>query len=256
MDTGVYTAANAMLAQFNIENNIADNLANMETPGYKTHQAVLQEFSSVLAGTNTSYDQPVSFQTLNVGNVGQAPTVRDYGLDLSMGSPRHTGSPLDAMIDGNGFFTVQSGGQVLLTRNGNFQRSATGDLVTGQGYPVLDANGKPIVVPEGSLTINRNGQLSVNGKAGVTLGLAQVPTGQPLSEVGGGYYVGPGTKVQAGAQGVAVLQGYLEGSNVDMTAQTTAMISAQRAYEAASKMLQIEDSAVGLVVTDFGKVNS
>lgn len=256
MDTGVYTAANAMLAQFNIETNIADNLSNMETPGYKAHQGVLQDFSSVLAGTSTASDNTVSLEVNTVGAVGSAPTVRDYGLNLSMGAPKHTGSPLDVMIDGNAFFTVQSGTQTLLTRNGNFQRAADGDLITSQGYRVLDSNGKVIKVPAGNLTISRNGQLSVDGKAGVTLGLAQVPTGQPLSELGGGYYVGPGTKVQAGTSGVAVLQGYLEGSNVDMTAQTTNMISAQRAYEAASKMLQIEDATVGLAVSDLGKVST
>ena len=255
MDTGVYTSANAMLAQFNIENEIADNLANLQTPGFKARQGVLQDFSSVLAGTASGYGEPVNLQATPVGYAGEAPTVRDYGLDLSMGAPRHTGSPLDAMIDGNGFFTVQSAGQTLLTRDGNFQRAADGYLTTDQGYRVLDSHGKPITVPQGNLTIGRNGQLSVDGKPGVTLGLAQVPTGQPLSEVGGGYYVGPGTAVQAGTQGLAVLQGYLEGSNVDMTAQSTAMISAQRAYEAASKMLQIEDATVGLAVTDFGKVS-
>ena len=133
MDTGVYTAANAMLAQFDIENSTADNLSNMETPGYKSQQAVLQDFSSVLAGTESGSGQPVSFLANAVGSVGQAPTVRDYGLDSSMGAPKHTGSPLDVMIDGNAFFTVQSGGQTLLTRNGNFQRSATGDLITSRG---------------------------------------------------------------------------------------------------------------------------
>ena len=254
MDTGVYTSANAMLAQFNIENEIADNLANMQTPGFKTRQAVQQDFSSVLAGTASGYGQPVDQQASPVGYVGQAPTIRDYGLDLSMGAPKHTGSPLDVMIDGNAFFTVQSAGQTLLTQNGNFQRAADGYLITDKGYRVLDSKGKPITVPQGNLTISRNGQLSVNGKPGVTLGLAQVPTGQPLSEVGGGYFAGPGTAVQAGTSGLAVLQGYLEGSNVDMTAQSTAMISAQRAYEASSKMLQIEDATVGLAVTDLGKV--
>ena len=256
MDTGVYTAASAMLAQFNIENNISDNLANMNTPGYKAQQGVLQDFSQVLAGTTNAYGEPVSSQASLVGNTGQAPTVRDYGLDLSMGAPKHTGSSLDLMVAGNAFFKVKSGTQTLLTRNGNFQRSATGDLITNNGYQVLDSNGKVIKVPQGNLTIDRNGQLSVNGKPGVTIGLAQVATGQPLAEVGGGYYVGPGTAVKAGTQGIAVLQGYLEGSNVDMTAQTTAMMSAQRAYEAASKMLQIEDATVGLAVNDFGKVNA
>ena len=256
MDTGVYTAANAMLAQFNIENSIADNLANMDTPGYKTRQGVLQDFSQVLAGANSGFGAPVSLQANLVGNVSQAPAILDYGLDLSMGAPKHTGAPLNAMIDGNAFFTVQSSSQTLLTRNGSFQRSAAGYLITDQGYRVLDSDGKPIKVPQGDVKIGRNGQLSVNGKTGVTLGLSQVAAGQPLADAGGGYYVGPGTSVRAGAQGIAVLQGYLEGSNVDMTTQTTAMISAQRAYEAASKMLQIEDATAGLSVNDLGKVNA
>jgi flagellar basal-body rod protein FlgF len=256
MDSGLYTAANGMLTQFNVENNVSDNLANLQTPGYKGRLAVVQDFQQVLASTATGDGLQASYAAHTVGSLDQAPQVRDYGLDLSMGTPKHTGSPLDVMIAGNAFFTVKAGNQTLLTRNGNFHRDANGNLLTDKGYQVLDSAGQPVRVPQGDLSISRDGQLSAGTTRGARLGLAQVTAGQPLTEAGGGYYVGPGTRLPAGAANVALLQGYLEGSNVDMTTQTTTMISAQRAYEADSRMMQIADATTGLAVNELGKVSA
>ncbi|MGH2410623.1 MAG: flagellar basal body rod C-terminal domain-containing protein, partial [Chloroflexota bacterium] len=85
-------------------------------------------------------------------------------------------------------------------------------------------------------------------------GLANVAAGQPLTDVGNGYFSGPSTALAANAPNTAVVQGYLETSNVDMTTQTTAMLSAQRAYQADAQMLQMQDNTMGLAVADLGKV--
>ncbi len=252
MDTGIYNSAYGMMAEFNTENTISDNLANLQTPGYKEHSSVLQNFSTALYNSQTGAGAQASGA---IGNFGYAPTVRDVGMNLAQGAPKYTGSPMDFMVVGNGLFRVRAGNQVLLTRNGNFHQAANGQLQTVEGYPVLDAGGQPITVPQGTATIDQGGNLKVNGKQVARLGLAGVAAGRPLTDVGNGYLSGASTLLAPGAANTAVVQGYLETSNVDMTTQTTAMLSAQRAYQADAQMLQMQDDTMSLAVSDLGKVN-
>lgn len=252
MDTGIYNSAYGMMAEFNTENTISDNLANLQTPGYKEHSSVLQNFSTALYNSQGGAGAQASGA---IGNFGYAPTVRDVGMNLAQGAPKYTGSPMDFMVVGNGLFRVRAGNQVLLTRNGNFHQAANGQLQTVEGYPVLDAGGQPITVPQGTATIDQGGNLKVNGKQVARLGLAGVAAGRPLTDVGNGYLSGASTLLAPGAANTAVVQGYLETSNVDMTTQTTAMLSAQRAYQADAQMLQMQDDTMSLAVSDLGKVN-
>ncbi|MGH2347641.1 MAG: flagellar hook-basal body protein, partial [Chloroflexota bacterium] len=219
---------------------------------YKERSSVLQNFATTLYNSQGSAAGQAS---PTIGNFGYAPMVRDLGMNLAQGAPKYTGSPLDVMVVGNGLFRVRAGNQILLTRNGNFHQAANGQLQTVDGYPVLDAAGQPITVPQGTVTIDRGGNLKVNGKQTARLGLANVAAGQPLTDVGNGYLSGASTVVAAGAANTAVVQGYLETSNVDMTTQTTAMLSAQRAYQADAQMLQMQDDTMSLAVSDLGKVN-
>src|SRR5581483_2456917 len=129
MDSGYYTAAIGMLDNFNVENNISDNLANMQTPGFKERSAVLGDFSQVLYNTQGVAGTQ---ESAAIGRFGTSPQVQDYGMNLAQGNPKYTGSPLDLMIVGNGFFSVHAGNRTLLTRNGSFHRSNAGVLVTGE----------------------------------------------------------------------------------------------------------------------------
>lgn len=256
MDSGYFTSAVGMLDGFNVENNISDNLSNMQTPGFKERSAVLQDFTRVLYNTQQQLGLAPAAVTAPIGQFGLAPVIGHYGLNLAQGTPRYTGSPLDLMIVGNAFFQVRAGGQTLLTRNGSLQRSAAGLLITNEGYPVLGGNGHPIKVPRGSMTVTQAGEVTVDGKHVGQLALARVPVGRPLSEAGGGYFRGPGQALPANAPDTGVLQGYLESSNVDLSTEMSAMMSAQRAYQANSQMLQIQDTTMSLAVNDFGKVAS
>ncbi len=256
MDSGFFTSAIGMLDGFNVENNISDNLANLQTPGFKERTPVLSDFSKDLYNSQLAlgvWPQQAAFQ---VGTLGQAPQIASYGLNLAQGNPKYTGSPLDIMLVGNAFFRVRNGGATLLTRNGSLHRDAAGHLMTPDGYSVLGTNGQPLVVPSGTLEVSRDGVLRVDGKQVGQLALAQVPVGRPLAEAGGGYFAGPGQAVSPRAQGIGVLQGYLETSNVDMASQMSQMLSAQRAYQADSQMLQMQDSSMSLAVNDLGKLNA
>lgn len=256
MDSGYFTSAVGMLDGYNIENNVSNNLANMQTPGYKERSAVLQDFTRVLYNTQQQMGlspQPVATP---IGNFGLAPVIDHYGLNLEQGSPHYTGNPLDLMIVGNAFFRVRAGGHTLLTRNGSLQRSSTGLLVTSEGYSVLGRNGLPIKTPPGTVTVTQSGEVLVDSKRVGQLSLARVPVGRPLAESSGGYFQGPGQTLPANAPAVGVLQGYLESSNVDLSSEMSTMMSAQRAYESNSRMLQIQDNTMSLAVNDLGKAAS
>jgi len=275
MDSGLYTSAVGMLTEFNSENSVSDNLANMQTPGYKERTPVQEDFTQILvnsqqgteaglpmasladyAGPAGAPSNPMELARMGVGHFGSAPQIQDYGLNLAQGSARYTGSSHDLMIVGNGFFQARSGSGTLLTRNGSFHRSAQGLLMTAEGYPVLGQGGRPLKVPSGTLEIDKGGELRVDGRRVGRLALATVPQGQPLTETGNGYYRGPGQPLTGRASAdVGVLQGYLEGSNVDLSTQMSSMLSAQRAYQANSQMLQAQDTTMGLAVNDLGKVS-
>ena len=255
MDSGLYTSALGMLDEFNVEDSISSNLANQQTPGYKERSAVQGTFANLLYDSQDSAT-PAAANGAPIGRFGQAPQVDKYGLNLAQGTPRYTGSPLDFMVVGNGFFRVRAGNQTLLTRNGSFHRSAQGTLETPEGYAVLGANGRPLRVPRGTINVDEGGTIAVDGKNVGRLALARMPAGQSTAEAGGGYFRGPGQTVAAKAGGVGVLHGYLESSNVDLATQMSAMLSAQRSYQSDSQMMQIEDSTMGLTVNDLGKVSS
>ena len=254
MDSGFYTSAVGMLNQFNVEDSISNNLANMQTPGYMGRVASIEDFSQTLLNSQNAYGPVDQNVQTPIGKIGLPPVIQSYGLDLSQGAPRYTGAPLNMMVAGNAFFTVRNGAQTVLTRNGSFHQSATGALLTAEGYPVLNAAGTPITLPQGTVNISREGVIQVDGKVVDRLGLAQVPVGSPLQDLGSGYYGGQSTPVPANPTGIAVMQGYVASSNVDVTAQTDALLAAQRSYQANSQMLQIEDTTMGLTVNDFGKV--
>jgi len=283
MDSGLYTSAAGMLTEFNSENSVSDNLANMQTPGYKERTPVQEDFTQILVNNQQGSDgmvatgttgmagaslagysgpaglpvNPTDLARVGVGHFGSAPQIQDYGLNLAQGSARYTGSSHDLMIVGNGFFQARSGSATLLTRDGSFHRSAQGLLLTADGYPVLGQGGRPLKVPSGTLEIDKGGELRVDGRRVGRLALATVPQGQPLTETGNGYYRGPGQPLTGPASAdVGVLQGYLESSNVDLSTQMSLMLSAQRAYQANSHMLQAQDDTMGLAVNDLGKISA
>src|SRR5689334_9238305 len=108
MDSGYFASAVGMLDDFNIENNVSDNLSNMQTPGFKERGAVQQSFSRLLYNIQQNPGMLDSTAATPIGQFGLAPVIDHYGLNLSQGSARHTGSPLDLMIVGNAFLQVRA----------------------------------------------------------------------------------------------------------------------------------------------------
>ena len=140
MDRGLYIAASGMLAEQIRQDQIANDLANAATPGYKSDRTAQREFGDLLLANSTNGAQ--------VGRQSTAVQVDEIQTDFSPKPSRETGEPLDFAITGEGFFSVRTAQGVRYTRNGQFTVSPQGLLVTAAGDPVLGRGGRTIAVGE------------------------------------------------------------------------------------------------------------
>lgn len=232
MDSGLYAACTALMARTDTLDTIANNLANSSTGGFRARHT---SFSSVLAGSG----QPLgSVLNMDINTYGLQSASR---LDMQAGSLEHTGNELDAGIDGPGFFTVQTKQGTAYTRNGSFQVSSTGQLVTASGDAVMGEGGA-ITIPSGAtVTISPDGTVSASGAIAGKLKLVQFSATADPQSIGGSYYTAPSTEVVASTTS-QVRQGSLEGSNVNPIASVIELINAQRATEGMRHALTMIDS--------------
>jgi flagellar basal-body rod protein FlgG len=230
---------------------IANNLANVSTHAFKRSRAV---FEDLLYQTIRQPGAQSSGQTQLPSGLQLGTGVRPVATEriFTQGNLQSTSNPLDAAIQGNGFFQVQlPDGTSAYTRDGSFQVNSQGQLVTASGFPIQPA----ITIPANttSITISRDGIVSVvrAGTTGATqVGTLQLtgfmnPTG--LQSVGENLYIEtaasgtPGTNAP-GTNGMGLLsQGYVETSNVNVVEELVSMIQTQRAYEINSKAIQTSD---------------
>lgn len=225
--SGYYAALTGLVARTQALDTAAGNLANTQTPGYRAER---EYFRSVLLGQD-ALDSQLGHTVNNFGLLG------GDMLNMSQGAINQTGNPLDLAIEGQGFFEIQTANGVRLTRDGSFHRSANGTLVTGRGEPVLDANGKPIVMPPGEVSVGANGSVSVAGGAVATVGVVSFTPGVKLQAEGANRYVAPQSAKAIPAKDASVHQGAIEAANQDVIQGTLDLIVMQRQAEMMQKAL-------------------
>ena len=184
MDSGYYAACAGLSAQTQALDLIANNVANLNTTGFRGQQ---QTFQSLVASASGEFANPLNRAINNFNVLG------DTRTDLSSGSLQATGNATDLGIEGEGFFVVQTQAGTVYSRNGNFQISAAGQLLTQAGDPVLGEQG-PITIPSGPLSISADGTLSVNGAVVDTLRLVELAPGSSPAAVGTSYYSASDTR--------------------------------------------------------------
>ena len=227
MDTGLYIAASGMLAQQVREDQLANDLSNASTPGYKSDSSVQSDFGSMLLA-NTSTGQPIG--TLNTGIQLGAPVT-----NLTPGTLHSTNQPLDFGIAGQGFFAVRTPQGLRYTRDGQFQENAQGQLVDGQGNQVLSQNGATI-------TVSAQGTVP-----GSSLGVFNV-TG--VAKQGDNYFTGAAGGKATGT----VKQGELEDSSVDPVNTMVHMMTALQTYQAGENAIQTIDSTMQESAQSVGSI--
>ena len=227
VDSGFYAACAGLRARSQALEIVANNLANLNTTGYRSHETTFRSLLATVAGAN-----PLNRAVNDFGVLGGT------RVDLHPGNLESTGGRLDFGLEGEGFFAIQSRGQTLYTRNGNFRLSPAGQLITADGDVVLGEQG-PIAVPSGQLAVGTDGTLSVDGAITGKLRLAAFAPGSQLRAVGESYYVSDSGAVPKPAAGTSVRQGMLESSNVNAVSAVIGLISVQREAEMLQRALSV-----------------
>ncbi len=227
MDTA-YVTLSRQSGLMNEMRLVANNIANANTTGYRQQGLVFSEFVRDLPGAPS-----LSMSRAQVRNTS-----------FQQGVLTETGGQFDFAIEGDGFFQVETPSGNRLTRAGSFSPDANGDLVTLDGYRVLDSNGAPVFVPPDAATIDvgGDGTFSVNGQLLGQIGVYRASEGTRLVREASTLF-----KPDGGIEPVeepAVLHRFLEGSNVNAIDQVTKLIEIQRAYELGQSFLEAEDERV------------
>ncbi|MCE5169277.1 flagellar hook-basal body protein [Paenibacillus profundus] len=287
MIRGLYTAASGMMTQQRRHDTVTNNIANANTPGFKSVTGVSRSFPEMLLSLqgsdkasgreigrlNTGVFAEESRMLFNQGDLMQTNQSGDFALlaDLQVAGVAFDESGKGRDAQGNvvfkpeAFFTVREGNEVRYTRDGHFRVNAQNELVTADGAQVLNRNNAPIVLDVQALddvTLNAAGQMyntrTGAAIAGADLLITRIDNPNDLIRTGNGRFRlqnggQPGAPVALGRD-VQVQQGYLERSNVDAAQSTIDMMMAYRAYEANQKIVQFYDKSLDKTVNEVGRV--
>lgn len=236
MDAAGYATLNRQSGLMREMGVVANNIANASTTGFRREGVIFSEYVAAL-------DQDPSLSMAHASG---------RHVDLSQSTLSQTGGQFDFAIQGEGFFLIETPQGQRLTRAGTFTPSAEGELVTPDGYRLLDAGGAPIFVPPDAkgVAMASDGTLSTGGQP-----IAQVGLWQPADPLSLRHQAGTMFSADAvePAEGATVLQGMLEDSNVEPVSEIARMITVQRAYELGQKFLDSEDERVRGVIQALGR---
>jgi flagellar basal-body rod protein FlgG len=268
----------------------ANNLANVDVDGYKKDITTFKSFPELLL---RRMDDDGVYRIPPFGSADVAPIIGKLGLgvefnelytDFQQGAPKESGSDLDMMLNGGGFFTIETPYGERYSRNGAFQLGKEGFLETKEGFPVLGENGR-LHVKENNFSVDADGNVWVNaeyaddpslmvsradntwGEAVLldTLKIVGFENERFLKKMGSNLYMetdGSGSdgkfsgppEVLAGNSRPQVLQGFTEASNVNAVVEMVNMIEVNRAYEANQKVIQSGDSMLGTLINQYSRV--
>ena len=269
MHRGIYAAASAMVVQETNLDVVTNNLANVDTMGFRRRTSANAEFSAMMerlekisedGETKITTYPPFTMNWRGKQILGGMALANVYSIsymDTQPGVLKTTDNPFDVAINGPGFFSVQDGnGNTYYTRQGNFLVGPDGNLVTLDGM-TLQGDGGPIAVAEASSAeILANGQVIADGEIVGQISLFTFENPTYLQQVGRNCLVpnaDSGDPVPVEEEGVRLVPGTLESSNVSVVEEMVRMIEAHRAYEGASKALMTHDESTGRLIASFGR---
>ncbi len=245
MNSGIYPAVSGSLSAMRKMDVISNNLANINTPGFKKDKMT---FEGVLAGT---VNPPAVSQGKTADPILQKESVY---IDYSSGPTSQSGNPLDIALDGDGFFAVTTPEGTAYTRQGNLRTSADGTLVTMDGYPVQGVGGKPIIIKGNSVEIDNKGNVTVDSAQVGTISVVDFQKPYALTKSGAALLVPSDPQAKPQPAKALVRQGFIEGSNVDSIGEMVQMIETNRYFEACSKVIKGFDDIAAKAVNELGKV--
>jgi flagellar basal-body rod protein FlgG len=246
MIQGIYTASQGMTPLLDKQDQIANNLANLQTTGFKQSGLFVKTFQKYLSNDSR---QPF---------VNSEIKPDDVYVDYSEGAMIKTGSPLDLFIKGSGFLTVMTQDGIRYTRNGNLSLNADGFLTTSDGSRIMGKDGFVRVDTKSAspVSINDYGEVIQDADVKGMLRISDFKKPYKLLREGNSYFKPqqPDSPVVQ-SQGFAIKQGYLEGSNVNTIKNMVDMISTYRNFEADQKAILSQEETLQKAVEEVGKVS-
>lgn len=238
MDGGLYIAASGMVAEQVRQDQIASDLANSSTPGYKSERTAQESFEQHLVKDNSTGS--------TIGAIDFGVRIDAVDLDMSQGPLDQTGETLDVALDGEGFFKVKTANGTAYTRDGQFMVDAKGQLETLQGNLVLGEGGKTITVGSGEVAIGSNGTVTSGGKTVGTIAVVSLKNPARLGET---LFSGTEGKRPAATD---LRQGYLEQSAADPIQAMVDMMTSYRAMESGQRVIHAIDETISRGIDSSG----
>lgn len=230
MENPTYIALSKLMTQQRLMDVIANNVANSNTPGYKTQHVLFSDWLLPTQGSSGN-DREIAFSQ-----------DRATWRDLSSGSIEHTGDPLDLALGGTGYFSVGTSAGVRLTRSGRFALAQDGSVVDSQGNGLLDTNGSPIVLPngKGAISIAGDGTISAGDAVVAKIGVVTPGDGNRLVPEGSHLLRSDGDTAPVDRPGV--IQGAIESSNVSTMLELTEMMQNERQFQFVAQFTEAEST--------------
>jgi flagellar basal-body rod protein FlgF len=245
MIQGIYLASMGMTPLMDKQDQIANNLANINTTGFKQSGTFMKAYHKYLAD-----DQHQPFVNSEIK------TDETY-IDYSAGAMQKTDSKLDLYIQGDGFLTVMTPSGIRYTRNGNLSLDAEGFIVTGDGSKVMGKEGYIKIDKRYPILVSENGEILQEGMSKGSLRISDFKKPYTLLREGSSYLRPPALDGTVGlSSNFSIKQGFLEASNVNTIQNMVSMISAYRNFEADQKALYAQDETLDKAVNQVGKVGA
>ena len=248
MNIGLYQSASALSALERWQENVSQNITSSQTSGYRKRT---MNFSTQTGGelhfekrsrVGGESAMPLTFPKVNMG------------ISFSPGETQPTKRELDVAIQGEGFFEIKNqDGTLAYTRSGQFQLRADRTIVTGSGAEVMSEGGAPItaISGPGAITINRDGTIVQGDSSLGKLAVRKFPNNAALSPLAGGLFAANGTAPQS-VEAPELMQGYVEGSNVNALREMVDLVVISRAYEANQRIIKAVDDQMQKTLDAIG----
>lgn len=243
---GIYTATAGLAVQQLRGEIIANNLANLETAGYKPQELYPGCFPQVLLEFTGSREQPA----IGLGSLGCR--VDEVRINLSQGSLKPTGDPWDIAFTGMGFLTLETPGGIRYSRAGHLTRDIQGYMTTPDGYYVLGDRGRIRMAMSQPPQIDEQGNVYQNGQLLDRLALVAFATPQDLVPQGDGTFRAVVPPINVVNRDHLLRQGFVEQPPVDLAHETTNLIACNRIFETCQRAIQTQDELAGKVINEVG----
>ena len=253
---GLYTSVSSMLTLQSRQSIITNNLANINTTGYKEETLVEKSFDEVMLYNKDNYKSGEGNKQI-LGSMSFGVRIDDTYTNYDQGINVSTDNNMDFAIEGSGFFQVEDGqNNIYYTRNGDFSIDAQGYLITGSGHYVLGKNNitdatERINVGNSNIYVSTDNKISIGDEYEYSFNIVDFESYDNLEKTGNGLYIGTNP---IDATNFSVKQGYLESSNVDSINSVTLLMETVKEFEANQKVVQSMDSILNKIANEIGRV--